>query len=158
MRIKRFSEYAVEEAVYTNDMGGRFWGNAGAGLLPFARSTSRFCVTLRGKDANEPNTWGIFGGAIDDDATPEDTARKELEEESGYNGHVELLELYIFKSRTFTYHNFIGVVDEEFEPVLNWENSKYAWLTLDELITLPQKHFGLEAIIDNAKERLADLI
>lgn len=166
-RILRFDQFCNEN-VYANDGGGKFWGNMGAGVLPVCSETGRICVPFRSRHVNEPHTWGVFGGAVGDpdsgtletDETAEDAAKRELTEESGYEGHFELIPCYVFKSSdgTFEYHNFIGIVDHEFEPTLNWETEKSEWMTFDKLMSLNPKHFGLKAFLDHDHAKIKSLI
>ena len=154
--IKTFEGY--EE--YDNDKGGRFWGNQGAGVLPICKKTGKILVAMRSDFVNEPNTWGTFGGKIDQPApgekkeTPEEAAKRELQEESGHKGHFELIPAFVYKSpdKTFQYHNFIGLVDDEFKPKTDWETAYAEWMTFQELIELKDKHFGLESLLDNSFE------
>jgi hypothetical protein len=53
-------------AYYDNDSDEKFWGNLGAGILPISR-TGRILIAYRSLDVNEPHTWGIFGGKLDED-------------------------------------------------------------------------------------------
>jgi 8-oxo-dGTP pyrophosphatase MutT (NUDIX family) len=154
--IKTFEQLGANH-VNSNDAGDNFWGNAGAGILPICLKTGRILVAYRSLDVNEPHTFGIFGGAIDaygDDhtRTPEQSAREELSEEAGYNDHFDVIPAYVFKTPngSFTYYNFIGLLEHEFEPELNWETESAKWITLQELYDLKPKHFGLEALIKNS--------
>lgn len=107
-----------------------FWGSAGAGCILLAKNTGRLCLSHRSSVVNEPNTWGMWGGRIDeDDISPKDALLRELLEESGYNGSISLIPLYVFrnKHRSFTYYNFLGIIEKEFSPNLNWENQGYKW-------------------------------
>jgi 8-oxo-dGTP pyrophosphatase MutT (NUDIX family) len=131
-------------------------GNIGAGIIPFCEKTKRFLLGLRSGYVLEPNTYGGFGGKLDIDEgvyeTIEMAAKRELEEETGFNGDIELIKGFIFKERNFEYHNYIGVVSEEFQPVLNWENDESRWMTYDELLRLRPKHFGLDRFLKESKE------
>lgn len=126
-----------------------FFGRAGAGVVFLARRTGRLMVGLRSEIVLEPGTWGTFGGAIDPDEDPRDAALREVVEETGYD-HVErLVPLLVFRNDVFTYHNFLAVVDEEFEPELSAETDDHVWLTLPELVDLPDLHFGLRHLLSN---------
>jgi 8-oxo-dGTP pyrophosphatase MutT (NUDIX family) len=137
-----------------------YWGHQAAGILPYCKKTKRFLVGLRSANVKEPHTWGTFGGAInyeedtDDvhDNSLDDGAIREFREETGYEGKIEIVKGYVFKDGDFTYTNYIGYVNDEFVPILNWENEKAEWLTLDELNDLNDKHFGLIAFMKNSKE------
>lgn len=125
-----------------------FWGNEGAGTIPFCRKTKRFLLALRSAECQQPLTHGCWGGAIDPGETPEQTAKREKYEETGFTGKFVMIKLFVFSSGSFKYHNFISIVDEEFIPVLNWETESAGWYRLDEL-PFPL-HFGIQAILDDA--------
>lgn len=152
--------FSEGNANYRNIEG--FWGDAGAGILMFSRSTNKFLVLKRAGWVKEPGTWGIAGGAIDsEEETPEDGARREAREELGISNITNLIPAYVFVSPrgSFKYHNFIGVVEEEFEPGLeDGENTDFKWLTLEELKQLGRKHFGLIALVNNSGDLLENLV
>ena len=147
-----------------------FWGNVGAGVLPFCGSTDRFLVQLRSYSVLEPGTWGIWGGKVDDEDAMniEQEVKRELMEEAGYNGPIKLIPAHVFKHPSgFVYHNFIGVVYNEFMPNNNhapeefkhsgeWDD--FRWLTYEELLRLPKKHFGLAELLKNSKELFENLV
>ena len=122
-----------------------FFGNEGAGVLVYCRKTNRFLLGLRSELVNEPGTWGTFGGKIEDDSDPKLAAKRELEEETKYNGHINLIHFDTFKSGNFKFYNFLGIVEKQFEPTLDWENDDAQWFSLDEF---PRNlHFGLRRLI-----------
>jgi len=125
-----------------------FWGKRGAGAIFLAKKTGRLLIAHRSKHVEQPGTWGTWGGAIDLDETPKDAVEREVREESGYNGRFKLVPLYVFKSGTFQYHNFLVMVDEEFTPRLDWENQGYEWV---EYGNWPEPmHFGLKELIQHS--------
>ena len=135
-----------------------FWGNAGSGVLVVARDTQRILLGLRSEDVNEPNTWGNFGGAIgvtdwgepEEALPPEENALKEMAEEIGYTGAIEMMPSFTYRSPEFTYYNFIGIVEQESDVPLNqfnWEVSELQWFTLAEIMALPNLHFGVSALM-----------
>lgn len=140
--------------VFINKMNEPYFGDVGAGILPICRETGRILVAYRSKQVNEPHTWNVFGGKMDEDETPALAANRELVEECGCRCPVELIPAYIFRTpnKSFEYHNFIGIVDKEFEPKLDWETEKSQWISLKELYDLKPKHFGLEALIEHSKK------
>lgn len=127
-----------------------FWGKAGAGAIIFSIKTKRFLLPLRSNFVEQPNTWGVWGGAIDRGMSPEESVKKEIHEEAGYSGKMELFPIYVFKhSSGFRYFNFIAVVEDEFIPNLNWETSDYKWV---EFGNFPKPlHFGVENILKDQK-------
>lgn len=138
-----------------------YWGKEAAGVLPFCSKTKRFLVAYRSAWVMEPHTWGIFGGKLDDhEHDPKRVAVRELIEETEYNGVIHLKAAYLFEDKKvgFRYHNYIGIVPEEFEAVLNWESEDTRWVTFEELEKLKNKHFGLVELIHNSRQMFLDLI
>lgn len=124
-----------------------FWGSQGAGCVIMARDTRRFLIPHRSMHVEQSGTWGTWGGAIDANESPASAAKREVEEESGYKGHIELVPLYIFVKGTFRYSNFLAIVDKEFAPKLDWETQGYKWVKFGEW---PHPlHFGFKAILDD---------
>jgi 8-oxo-dGTP pyrophosphatase MutT (NUDIX family) len=161
------------------------WKKNGAGVLVFCSETKRFLVHCRGKAGSNAGQYGLFGGSLDigkneakkiksleelasDDAMKifEKTAIRELYEESGYSGEIDLKLISIHRDVDckFQFYNFLGVVDEEFEvdPPKEFldetEVKKCQWLTWQELKNLQPKHFGLKKIIKKGWENPTFLI
>lgn len=136
---------------FSNKAGLKFWGNLGVGILVVAKDTGRILVSLRSKYVNEPGTWGVLGGKVDneDNLNLEQEAKRELKEETRYSGKIKIIPAYVFKAPGggFEFHNFIGIVPTEFDPVPDWETERFEWLTLKELKILKKRHFGLEALL-----------
>ena len=127
-----------------------FWGRRGAGCIVQARS-GRILLPLRSDKVLQPNTWGTWGGAVDEGEDLLTAALRELREESGYSGKpVGIKPVYRYVSGTFTYTTFLVRVRTEFTPVLSdGETSRAQWFSLDDL---PRNlHFGLQAILDDRK-------
>lgn len=123
-----------------------FWGKAGAGCIILARDTGRILLPHRSDEVQEPGTWGCWGGAIDRGLSPEEAVRREVEQEAGYIGDLELVPLYVFSHPSgFRYYNFLAIVDHEFEPDLNWETQDFRWVTYGRW---PRPlHFGLAGLL-----------
>ena len=142
-------------ASYANDSGDVFWGNVGGGCFCVSLNTKRILLPFRSAEVNEPHCWGIIGGKLDEDVQSEiETAvMREFDEETGYKGDIHLIPTYVFKtpSGSFVYHNFIGLIHDEFEPTLNWETEKFKWVTFDELMKIKPKHFGLINLLKDEK-------
>jgi 8-oxo-dGTP pyrophosphatase MutT (NUDIX family) len=131
-----------------------FWGTEAGGVLVYCSTTERYLILLRSEWVLEPNTWGIISGKLDDDETNiEDAVLREAEEETGHKlGH--LIPSFIFEKPNFKFHNFVSIIEEEFTPELNWENTDYRWVKLDEM---PENlHFGLKLLLQ--KEDLPTLV
>ena len=125
-----------------------FYGQAGAGALILAKKSKRFLLSKRSCEVQESHTWNVFGGAIDRGLTPEQAVRKEIKQECGYSGNIHLIPLYVFNhSSGFKYYNYLGIVEKEFRPRLNWESEGFQWA---EWGNWPQPlHFGLAGVLND---------
>lgn len=127
-----------------------FWGAAGSGVLPMAMDTGRLLLPFRSSVVEQPHTWGgTWGGAIDKGQNPKESAIREFREESGYQGPISMIPLYVFKDQNtgFRYFNYLGIVSRQFEPSLDWETDDYAWVEYGDWPT--PMHFGLKGILSN---------
>jgi hypothetical protein len=127
-------------------------------------------VPLRSRYVNEPNQIGVWGGKADEEEGENElgivnVVKREFREETGYNGEIELIPAYIYQtpSKSFTYYNFIGLVEDEFTPLLDWETKNAKWITLEELVKYEDfiiidfgyginkyyKHFGLMSLLND---------
>jgi ADP-ribose pyrophosphatase YjhB (NUDIX family) len=87
---------------YDNAAGKEFWGDVGAGVLPYCPLTKRFLINLRSQEVNEPGTWGVWGGKMDwGETEPVETAERELREETQFKGKIDLKLLCVFKTEGF---------------------------------------------------------
>lgn len=121
-----------------------------AGILCIAEDTKKILIVKRGEDCPEPNTWCNPGGKYEDsDKDFKQTAIREFQEETGYEKPInKLKEVYVHQSPNLEFHNYVGVIDEEFTPkLLKSEVTNHKWVSLKELKQLPNKHFGLEELI-----------
>jgi len=125
-----------------------FWGRRGAGCLIMAQDTGRILIPLRSAEVEQPHTWGTFGGAIDTGEDPAEAARREAQEEAGIRPR-KMIPLFVFKSQTFQYFNFLGLIPHEVDPRLNWESQEARWVYPGEW---PKPlHFGVEALLRDPK-------
>jgi len=138
-------EIGTGKHALTTDESGKFWGNMGAGGIFFCTKTNRFLLAFRSRYVNEPHTWGVWGGAIDENETPLEAVKREITEETAFKGKYKIVPSFIFKKGNFQYHNFIIVVNTEFKPRLDWETESYGWFTLEEFPS--PLHFGLKSLI-----------
>lgn len=111
-----------------------FWGRRAAGSLFLALDTGRILFALRSNAVQEPNTYGTWGGAMDDGETPENAAKREASEEMHTDIDIkDIMPLLVFNiPKKFTYYNFLTTVDHEFAPNIhhddNWETAGFKWV------------------------------
>ena len=129
-------------------------------MLLMAQDTGRVLLILRSPEVNEAGTWGLPGGALDDQADggrekPHNGARREVLEEVGYAGSLaNVRTIYVFESDGFRYHNLMAVVPNEFRPRLNWESSDAGWFDLE---ALPSPlHFGVRLMFAEVMDVIKD--
>lgn len=136
--------------------GNKYWGDEAAGCIFVAKDTGRILLAQRGEEAEEPGTWGTWGGKMDGNETPKEAVKREVEEETGYDGITKITPLYVFRDGTFKYHNFLVLVPFEFTPQLNWENESSVWV---EYGKWPEPtHFGLVNLIKHAGTKIQRVI
>lgn len=123
----------------------KYWTEQGAGGIIQAKDTGRYLFNQRGPEGTEPGTWGTWGGKIDEGEQPHETLIREIREESGYSGGMEVKYLFTYKDKDFKFYNYLVTVPKEFEPELSWESSDYKWATLEDA---PKPlHFGMKELL-----------
>jgi len=127
------------------------FGGGGAGVLVLARDTGRFLALKRSDHVQHGRSWALTGGLIDPGETPMQAAAREMREETNYSGPpVDLVKLAEFHSGTFTYTNYIAVVDHEFQPAIDHESEGYKWV--DSIHDFPDPaHFGIKYLKQDAE-------
>lgn len=130
-----------------------FWGSRGAGCIIKACDTGRMLVGLRSEEVDEPLTWGTWGGAVDPGEDAEAAVRREVAEETGYEGEMSLSLLHTYRhSSGFVYETFMADVTREFDPVLCCETSAARWINAGRW---PEPlHFGLADVLAARPELL----
>jgi 8-oxo-dGTP pyrophosphatase MutT (NUDIX family) len=143
------------------------WKAQSSGVVPICSETKRICLAWRSDKVEEGNCWGTLGGAVKKDMSPEESARTELQEETGYSGPIKTHAAFVFKKEDFTYSNFIGVVDEEFafQPTFGheWENDSIEWFTLEEIEqdikdNPKDYHPGIVTLFEESKDLIHGLV
>jgi ADP-ribose pyrophosphatase len=120
---------------------------SGAGCMIICRRTGRFLMCFRGSRSPSPHTWSVWGGRAEFDETPDETARREVFEETGYRISGELEHIHHQDTYGFLYDTFLAVSEEEFVPFLTPEAEGFAWVPLEE-IPYP-RHDGLQDLLTN---------
>lgn len=122
----------------------------GAGCLLLSRDTENFLLIQRSEYVSTPNVWGLPGGKLDENETPEFAAKRELYEETGINCQSTPLSL-IYTNEVhaprFKFYTYACIVDTELVPKLNWESSDFVWCNMSSLPT--PIHWGVSQLLHN---------
>jgi len=132
-----------------------YYGNQAAGML-FVNDGGYFLAVLRSDGVNEPNTWGIPGGAAKEGESPIDTAIREVAEELAGGDETKLPSFtvagsVIYRDGDFTYITHVVRISDKdsdaWEIELDWENDDAGWFP----IGLPPSplHFGLKYVLNH---------
>jgi len=118
---------------------------SGAGCMILCRRTGRFLMCFRGTRSPSPHTWSVWGGRAELEETPDETARREVFEETGHRIEGALEHIHHQDTFGFRYDTFLAVVDSEFVPFLTSEADGFAWTPLEN-VPAP-RHAGLEDLL-----------
>lgn len=145
-----------DEGFVEDESGEVFWGSRGSGIL-FVRSHPRFgsqlLLVLRSPHVEQPNTWGVSGGAVPrgEDNLFNSALRETLEELGSLPRKYKQIGQYTWQQPggSFTYVTFIVLVLDEWTPRnFNWEVNDARWVSLDDAVGF-DLHFGLSDLIEN---------
>jgi len=114
----------------------------------------KYLLALRSPTTNNPNLWNFFGGSVEKKETPLATAIRELKEEAGidYN-RLTLLSQHtqLLKDKKLYFFVFVGNI-ELITPKLNPENSKFKWVTVEEMKKMPL-HKPTKSFVDSLNSK-----
>ena len=97
-----------------------------AGVLTIADGNVLFL--RRGPDGDHPGEWAVAGGKVEDGESPEDAARRETFEETGYEPH-KLIELGTTNDGSVEFTTFYHEC-RPFEVKLSDESTEFAWVPI----------------------------
>jgi 8-oxo-dGTP pyrophosphatase MutT (NUDIX family) len=124
------------------------------GCLLLAADTLNFSFQLRSPTSDTPNTWGCWGGGIDGNEEAFVALKRELREETGYDGQMRIYPLmtYYDQDRAFTYYNNLVLIPHEFKinppPEFAEESAGNVWVPFNDW---PDPlHPGLQGLLDDA--------
>lgn len=126
-----------------------FFGSRAAGLFLICQEDNTAFLLKRSSYVNEPGTWGIPGGKVEEGEDLKEAAIREVNEEvGGLPSLGKLLDTLTYKEEDFTFTTFVYSISLEekkrWSPVLNWESTEFRWFPLS---ALPSNlHFGVKFI------------
>lgn len=100
------------------------------GCLLLAADTGRFNFQLRSATSDTPNTYGSWGGSVDNNEEMFNALKRELFEETGYEGPMTIYPLHVSRPASrpgFEYYNNLVTVPYEFTPSINDESGGHIW-------------------------------
>jgi len=111
--------------------------HVGTFFLPYNPRAQEFFLVHHKK----AGSWIAPGGHVDTGESIMDALRREVKEETGFDGEIHFIQFPLGKKdkTQFMFYNFIGIVDEEFKPNPSkqwaWETQKWEWFKPDKLPT-----------------------
>lgn len=104
--------------------------------------THRILLGKRGLDTTwHPDEWFTFGGTLEDGETPRETAIREFYEETKLTpDKYKISEDWIYraqdvdeKGNTHYIHIFLGVMDGELFPEIDFESQDWKWFSINDI-------------------------
>jgi 8-oxo-dGTP pyrophosphatase MutT (NUDIX family) len=140
----------------------------GSGILAIANDTRRICIAWRSAEVRQGDCFGVIGGMVKQGLTVEEGARLEMKEEVGYSGPIKLYAAYVLRTPYFEYHNFVGIVPNEFEfnpePQFAFETDFLLWMDYKALVRSIQEedlsdfHPGLVDLLRESKSLIEQFV
>ena len=108
-------------------------------VLARAGADWRVLVLRRGQDTRCAGAWETVHGHIDHGEEPEDAARRELLEETGFVAEslfsIGVQPFYVLKTHTVQLAvQFAALVAEAATPVLGGEHVEHVWLSVEDAV------------------------
>lgn len=129
-----------------------------SGILILARSTGRVLLVKRSSKVRNPNVWSIPGGLVEYGESIVEGALRETLEEVGFDGpYLDLLYLFTRERGEVDFTTYLGIVEDEFDPLLNWESSDAGWFD-PSFAALPHPlHPGLRSLWIHRSDVIEDI-
>ena len=122
-----------------------------AGILFLSPEKKVLLMRRAGKD--HQGEWALPAGGIEKGETPEAAARRETQEEAGYE-HEGGLSPFMHSARQgVDFTTFVAHAPDEFKPELNDEHDDARWVEPSEAEKLPL-HPGVRAALEKLKKRI----
>ena len=126
-----YLEYKKEHGVAEKkETDGELSRRTVVGCFIYAQDTDEYLFLQRCTfSGDNRGKWHILSGCGNEGESTDDTARREIKEEVGYDGefaHFEMIEKISFPDYDFYY--YAVTVPKKFKAVLDWENKDKVWV------------------------------
>jgi 8-oxo-dGTP pyrophosphatase MutT (NUDIX family) len=127
-----------------------------AGLLPISPS-GKLLVGMRGRNGSHPLTLAIMGGHIEGDESPEECAKREFKEETGYKmSFGPLIKLGSYVKKGIDFQTFVTKFKDEwedFDPPEEYaeETEWIRWFKIDDLLKRDDLIESLSELLNDEK-------
>lgn len=127
-----------------------------AGILACS-SEGNVLIVYRSPQVVDGSCWCSIGGKIEEGETPEQAARREFREEAGIEPPKVLYQALVYETPQLKFTNFVGSLEGQPFPRLNWESDGYCWVELGDLRTngCRPHHYGLTALLESKEFQTA---
>lgn len=125
----------------------------GVGALFYSTNTKRFLLLKRASFCDEPYTWGIVSGSVENNENNVQALQREIFEETGLSEKFKIIQpsFLIFRKSNFTFYNYLVLTNNEFIPSMtDFENTQFVWT--DKIENINNLHFGVKYILKNYKK------
>lgn len=95
-----------------------------AGVLVVSRATGRWLALQRSYAVSDSGAWSLPAGGLHANESPRHAAVRELREETGYRGIIDVTPW----AQVDSFAAFVGWVPREFRPKLDYEHMHAAWV------------------------------
>ena len=109
----------------------------GAGIMLTCKKKVLIIKRANYKEDPFSGYWNFPGGTSERGEKPYETALRETFEETGFEERDIRIYQHI-ESRSYTM--FVGVLDEEYMPVLDEEHTEYRWIPIREVLNIELLH------------------
>jgi 8-oxo-dGTP diphosphatase len=119
-------------------LGHRHWGRFGAAGLLAVAPGPYVLLQHRAPWSHSGDTWGVPGGALSSQETPEQAARRETVEETGLDvARLTVLASHLADHGTWSYTTFVAQAPERLPVVPERESRELRWVDVPAVEALP---------------------
>lgn len=115
-------------------------------------------VNIRSELVSNPLKISVFGGGVEKNEKPHETAFREFREETKYEGYLKIYYINKTSNNFLNYYTFLGFANDKVIPDLNSESDGYEYLTYDEILEKPNLHKMFKKFLIDNKDTIYRII